>query len=249
MEFNENLKTKKMHTDESEEYSDQRKELHSEIVNFFIDKIEPSKNKEVDAVLLGGGSNAGKSTLKNDLPDNMVIIDSDEIKEQIPEYEQYKKEHPLLAAQYVHDESSDIGNQLLQKTINEGFALIYDGTMKNADKYQKIIQDLKSKGYFVTLIIVDVPLEIARARNQVRYEKTKRMVPESILTETHQAIPSSYLALKDYADEYFLYDTREGHPILIAEKNQEDGEIIYKPELLEQFLNKIKISQNPPDVV
>lgn len=240
MEFNENLKTKKMHTNESGEYTEQRKELHNEIISFFIDKIEKDENNSVvDAVLLGGGSNSGKSTIANNLPENMVIIDSDEIKEHIPEYEQFQKEHPLLAARYVHDESSDISSSLLQQTMNDGFALIYDGTMKNVEKYQNIIKDLKSKGYFVTLIIVDVPIEIAKERNKVRFMETGRMVPESILMETHQAIPSSYLALKDYADEYYLYDTRNGEPVLIAEKNQENGEIVYESELLEEFLKKM----------
>ncbi|WP_412094684.1 zeta toxin family protein [Bacillus atrophaeus] len=70
-------------------------------------------------------------------------MDSDEIKEHIPEYKQFQKEHPLLAARYVHDESSDISSSLLQQTINDGIALIYDGTMKNLEKYQNIIQDLK----------------------------------------------------------------------------------------------------------
>ncbi|MEC0649267.1 zeta toxin family protein [Bacillus atrophaeus] len=98
---------------------------------------------------------------------------------------------------------------------------------------------MKSKGYFVTLIIVDVPIEIAKERNKVRYMKTGRMVPESILMKTHQAIPSSYLALKDYVDEYYLYDTRNGKPVLIAEKNQENGEIIHESELLEEFLKKM----------
>lgn len=156
----------------------------------------------------------------------MVYIDSDEIKKEIPEYEFYQEKYPKYAAFYVHDESSDISKELLNESINQELPFVYDGTMKNIEKYKKIIKDLREKNYFITMIIVDVPYDIAILRNKARYEETGRMVPESIIKETHQAIPSSFLALKDLVDEYYLYDTRQGHPVLIAEKTEDRGECV-----------------------
>lgn len=86
MDINKDLFTKEKYTAESGDYTKERKELHCEIIRFFIDQVEKEdkENKQVDAILLGGGSNSGKSTIVEELPDNMVIIDSDEIKKKIP---------------------------------------------------------------------------------------------------------------------------------------------------------------------
>ncbi|ASN70252.1 putative minor head protein [uncultured Caudovirales phage] len=239
MEFNEKLITKKIHSDESGGYTEQRKELHTEIIKkMFGDTNNQQIENVTDAVILGGGSNSGKSFMINSLPDDLFLIDPDEIKEFIPEYEDLKKDHPELAAGYVHDESSDISNSLLKKAINLGIALIYDGTMSNIEKYQDILKDLKEKDYFITLLIVDVPVELAIERNKVRFLETGRMVPESILRKTHKAVPASFISLKEYADEYYLYDTSKKNPILIAEKQQGEEEKIYEPELLKAFLKK-----------
>ncbi|WP_144495771.1 zeta toxin family protein [Bacillus pumilus] len=240
MEFNEKLITKKIHSDESGGYTEQRKELHTEIIKkMFGDTNNQQIENVTDAVILGGGSNSGKSFMSNSLPDDLFLIDSDEIKKFIPEYAEYQKDYPELAARYVHDESSDITNFLLKKAINLGIALIYDGTMSNIEKYQEILKDLKKKDYFITLLIVDVPVELALERNNVRFEQTGRMVPETILKETHKAVPASFISLKDYADEYFLYDTSKSDPVLIAEKQQGEEEKIHEPELYAAFLKKM----------
>lgn len=234
--------TKNIHSEYDGEYTKKRKYLHQKIIEYFLKGVNPDQENEVtDAVLLGGGSNAGKSFLSKMLLDEggFVFIDSDEIKLHIPEYEEYQQTESSAAAQYVHDESSDISAILLEESIHKNLAIVYDGTMKNTQKYENIINELKRNKYTVTMLIADVSVVKAIERNKVRYEETGRMVPESDLIESHQGIPHSFIALKDLVDEYFIYNTSGEKPILIAKKDQ-DGEKVLIQQYYEEFLEKAK---------
>ena len=105
-------------------------------------------------------------------------------------------------------------------------------------KYKEIIEELREKDNFITIVIVDVPLELAHKRNKARFEATGRAVPEDIVDETHRAIPASFLKLKGLVDEYYLFDTRKGKPILVAQKTQDYGEKVFKEQLYYEFLSK-----------
>ncbi|PAV30756.1 hypothetical protein CIL05_03270 [Virgibacillus profundi] len=138
----------------------------------------------------------------------------------MPEYNDYKEKYPKFAAFYVHDESSDIGDTILTESIDLEYPFIYDGTMKTVPKYKEIIEVLRDKNYFITIVIVDVPLNIAHKRNKARFVATGRAVLENIVDETHRAIPHSFLKLKDLVDEYFLYDTRNGIPYWLLKRHR-----------------------------
>ncbi|MCR6108728.1 zeta toxin family protein [Salipaludibacillus agaradhaerens] len=232
--------TQNKHTEYNGEYSQIRKALHNRIIECMVEGIYPPIGSP-DAVLLGGGSNAGKSTLAELLitDENFVLVDPDNIKPHLPEYEYYQQKEPSLAAQYVHDESSDISAMLLDESINKNLAIVYDGTMKNIQKYERIIKKLKRNQYTVTMIIADISVDKAIERNKVRYEKTGRMVPESDLIESHKAIPYSFTALKDVVDEYYIYNTSGDQPILVA-KRDETCETIHHQQYYDEFLRKVK---------
>lgn len=122
--FNEELFTAKMYKIEGK-YIDSRSEQHREIILIKISNVIREENPF--AALIAGGSGAGKSTIikeyfapeLDDLADakEFVYIDSDNIKETIHEFKQYceaEGDTVFYAAFYVHEESTDIANMLIE---------------------------------------------------------------------------------------------------------------------------------------
>ncbi|MCY7433134.1 zeta toxin family protein [Bacillus safensis] len=233
-----------------EDYTSDRKVLHTQIIDGLFNDSQNSQEPP-QAILLGGGSASGKSTLtklwikayeKNLIP--LICIDCDDIKTLIPEYEDIKRYNLETAAFYVHDESSDIGDFLLEKCVQERKNFIYDGTMKNLIKYKKLIELLHEHAYNIMATVVDVPIETALERNQVRFMETGRKVPEEILVKSHKEVPKTFDVIKEMVHEYVLYDTSETVPNPITEKTEDGNVTIYNEKRLEQFYSKSKLELN-----
>lgn len=226
-------------------YTKERQSLHERIIAYFMsDNQMVTENPE--AILLGGGSASGKSRMGDliitgykeaGIP--LIQIDSDEIKRLIPEYEQMGAYNKDAAAAHVHDESSDIVDELLMRCMKEQKNFMYDGTMKNLPKYRNLIQKLIDLGYKVSATIVDVPIEVAKEREHLRYLDIGRKVPEEVLIESHKSVPKTFYLLKEMVHEYIIFDaTEEGLPVEIAEKTEDGNEIIYDKDKLEKFYEK-----------
>ncbi|KAA0780084.1 zeta toxin family protein [Bacillus sp. BB56-3] len=226
-------------------YTKDRSLLHEKIINHFMD--DNHKVSQIpEAILLGGGTASGKTSAGNfiirgykEAGVSLIKIDADEIKRLIPEYEKMSVFNPESAAFHVHDESSDIVDELLIRCIKNQKNFLYDGTMKNLNKYRTLIHNLINSGYKVSATIVDVPIEIAKEREHYRYKETNRKVPYDVLIESHTNVPKTFHILKDMVHEYIIYDaTEEGLPVEIAEKTEDGEEIIYDKEKLENFYKK-----------
>lgn len=225
-------------------YTDCRKKLQEDIINNFLGNVS-IKNEQPTAILLGGGSASGKSTLSNfwielykTIQNPLVQVDCDEIKAFIPEYDDIKVFNPSIAAVIVHDESSDIADDLIMKCIEQKKNFLYDGTMKNLEKYKRLVGDLKKNSYHIIMTVVDAPIEIAKERARVRALETKREVPEEVIEVSHREVPKTFRIIKDMVDEYTLYDTSGIKPIEIVEKVKGSGAKIYDPKRLKEFYNK-----------
>ncbi len=118
--------TKKVYSVEGYKYTQKRHAMHVNIVNEFMKKASSPKNGErAIAVLIGGGTASGKTTMRQNVVEKKlmelsirtVTVDPDEIKDYIPEYESLKQKHPKEAARLVHKESLDISSLLVKKLI------------------------------------------------------------------------------------------------------------------------------------
>lgn len=223
-----------------------RMNIIDEILLQYIKKAQVQPNGELKiSFFLGGGSNAGKSTYRGNLKKNfdVLVIDADELKKVIPEYEELLIANSQIAASIVHKESSQMASELLKKAIEQELSLIFDGTLKNTQKYIDFIHLLKQAGFYVNLTIIDVPVEIALKRNRIRYEealkegKFPRLVPDEKVTESHSKIAKSFVTLKDLVDSWAIIDTRDKEDEVIAqgEKGKED---ILNNSKYQEFLNK-----------
>lgn len=236
------VETKKLYSLEAGQYSPKRHALHLQIVAHFIKKASsPNKGEKPIAVLIGGGTASGKTTLRKIIVENMlrgmnihtVTVDPDEIKEYLPEYGALKKKHPHEAARLVHKESLDVSELLLSQLIRHRKHFVHEGTMARTNKYKKLVKQLKKAGYAVYAYIVDLPLETAKQRAAKRAKLTGRTIPPHIIENTHRLVPYTFLVIKQWVDNYYVYDNRHGL-VLIASNH------FVEPILYGEFLNKGK---------
>jgi hypothetical protein len=138
-----------------------------------------SETKDRIAVIITGVPAAGKSKLTNQVKDVIkgMVIDSDDYKKLIPEYKNG------IGTSSVHNESKEFFKRMLKKTITAGDNIIIPTLGRNEEPLTKIINSLKSKGYGIAMIRVDVPLAVAELRNIKRAIKTGRYVDSQIITK------------------------------------------------------------------
>lgn len=219
--------TKEKYLISSTKYTKERYLLHKRIISMIeVPHSFPKKGHKPIAILIGGGTASGKTTMRKNIIENgfkeksicTTVIDFDEIKEYILEYSAYKKMDINKAASLVHKESYDIGTLLLKKLIKSKKNFILEGTMARTKKYESLVKKLREQGYEIGVYIVDVPLKVALERANKRAMLTGRKVPYKILENTHKLVPVTFLTIKDLVDYYFIYDNQDGFD-LIASKN------------------------------
>lgn len=208
-------------------YQEERKAFQADI-----------ESNEITALFIGGGSCSGKSTLRKDIlseyGNNFIIIDSDKLKEIIPEYSGLFMNYGFKTASIVHQESSQMARFLVNKVIKECNNFLYDGTLKNAEKYRELFSLLREHNYIIHLHIADCNIDLAKKRNEARAALENRVVPNEVLEKSHRDIVNSFLLLKDLVDEWYLYNTDGDYPVLIANSHSEEKQ----DHLYQAFLNK-----------
>ena len=203
-EYKEHLKrnsdsSKKRHINESGHYNPERVRLHKKIITNIVSSCpKPLPGEKPTAILLLGGAASGKSTVVNKFIKpkygvNFGTLNVDDIKESIPEYKNFIHTDVILAANRVHEESSDIGYVAKDKIINQGRNFIFDAVLGNKEKAKELIDTLRNKGYNIKLVGVNVNAEDALNRAKLRAlgngdgkGGSGRYVPDEILVKGHR---------------------------------------------------------------
>tara|TARA_B100000029_G_scaffold40251_2_gene37604 strand:- start:816 stop:5537 length:4722 start_codon:yes stop_codon:yes gene_type:complete len=202
---------------------------------------------EPDVVILGGGPASGKGHLLDrdiiEKPEGHIVVNPDDAKAVIPEYKQIIENGDSWASTYVHEESSDMAQELMARAlVDESIPVILDGTGDST--YEKLTIKVntarqRAKGGRVRGEYVTSDIDVAIERAAIRAKREGRDVPEGVIRETHVNVSKVFpkAADDDLFDELRLYDTNSGEPVLIYEKI--DGvENIIDPEAYERFLMK-----------
>lgn len=179
--------TKRMHTI-GRRYTEERRRLHRRIVRSIVEKAGNHRSHPPIAILIGGGTASGKTTLRNGLVQRELkkrgiqsaIVDPDELKAHIPEYKGFQKTDPKRAASLVHRESCDIGALLLDGLIVERKSFVYEGTMARTKPYVRLVKRLRGAGFEIQVFVADVPLRKAKRRAAERARRTGRTVPTRV---------------------------------------------------------------------
>jgi predicted kinase len=144
------------------------------------DLYEQAKDVPCDhqSIIAGGLGGAGKSTVLSKHADvdlsQYLTINPDTIKEEmarrglIPEVAGLS---PMEASDLVHEESSAIAKQLARKALADGKNVIWDITMSSRASTEHRIDDLRSAGYRVDGVFVDIPVETSVRRADARHRE------------------------------------------------------------------------------
>lgn len=199
--------TKEFHFHDGQ-YDADRKKLHKEIIYKIKKDLVCVESDKPIAIMMGGSPASGKSTfLKKYRPyllENEILkVDADEIRSQLPEYKGFN-------ATQTHLETKDIVNLLLSDRnigIPCRFDLIYDGTMNNTKSYLPLIALLKSLGYRIFVVYIDkVPKDVIVNRALERYKKSGRFVPLEVIDDFFSKGKSALNEIKKEVDGYMIVD-------------------------------------------
>lgn len=227
------------------EYTAERKKLHDRIYEEMTKNAVCITQEQPIAILMGGAPGSGKSSfLKKNAEymtsDKIWKVDTDEVREFLPEYEGWN-------AGATHEEAAMITNRLLSNYDKPcKHDLLYDGTMKNARKYIPIIKQLKADGYKVFIAYMEIPKEISIERAMGRYRNNKggktkygRYVPLFVIEEFFQTGDELFQQIKTMVDGYIKVDSMTGN---IIEKG---GESIPKDRSYYRVFEK---SETTPEI-
>lgn len=224
-----------MHPDGT--WTRERKALHDELKKELFRGKTPVRNPV--AYVMGGGPAAGKSTIikKLQLPENLVMIAADEMKEKLPEYE---KGNPRSAG-FVHEESSTWAKRMQREASEGGYNTLLDGTGDSEiHVLRNRIDAMKKQGQRVVAHYVTVDIDTAIARSMERARKTGRYMPESVLRATHSGVSRTVpLAIKEgLFDEFTLWDSSgEGGHVKVATARGKELKV-HQEKLWKKFLDK-----------
>ena len=208
-----------------------RETLHRELVANALADAEPD-DASPEVILTMGAPGSGKSYVLRHLglcQDDVVLVDPDEFKKSLVEYQVAVAADDVLAADRVHRESSMLAKRARDEGITSRRDLCIDGVLSKADAALELIGRLRDAGYAITIVSVSLPFDIAYERVLRRGEETGRFVPRDYAKQAHDRIEQNRDEILRAADRGLVYDT-----------NQPQGQ---PPRLIATYQNGEKIDE------
>ena len=237
---------------ENGKLSNNRKKLHNEAIKKYFKGVETTENPVI--YFNGGGSASGKTTAISKLFPEVpsasnkrgIVVDPDELKKDIPEYNELKSKNDSTAAGFAHEESSALAKKLFSKAVNsKEYDVLMDGTLAGkTEKAKKKILDAKKSGSPVVGNFATVDIDEALKRNYLRYLRTGRFPSVDTVIKNHKEVSVNYPELAGLFNKSALIDNNGKEPVVIA-KSGEDGKLkILDKEKYNKFINKTKESDD-----
>jgi SPP1 gp7 family putative phage head morphogenesis protein len=245
------------HTDEQGNYTPEREALHEQIVQKYLDAYKPHEmvQRALDRgdmpptlLLLAGGTGAGKTTTLGTISPPMVQLGVNVAADDIKMYD-LSEWAQLAASDYweagagvLHEESSHIAKQLLNRAMAAKKDIVYDATLRNKAKAMALFDKARKQGYRLELLYVDADPEVALTRAKIRAQESKRFVPENFARVSHQQAPGAFRDYADQLDRWWVYQagSQKGEPsrrLAVAGKGQRIS--VEEEDRWEKFITKM----------
>jgi predicted ABC-type ATPase len=230
------IDTRQKYTFKNGKYKPKRAKEHEEYINKELAKGSTAADGEKPIVwLMGGGSASGKGTVLEKVQADGLIpekgsvhADPDNFKITTNEYKDLSRFGDYRAASVVHNESSDVIEELIEKAISAKKNLIIDKTLGNPKKALALINRLKADGYSVRLIGVTVDPSEALVRSLTRYFGSGRLVQSGAALERHKGFNANFDKYAKETEVSILFDNTANSPVKIAQSSQGRIDIVSK---------------------
>ncbi|CKC60752.1 type II toxin-antitoxin system toxin PezT [Streptococcus pneumoniae] len=173
-------------------------------------------SKQPIAILLGGQSGAGKTTIhrikQKEFQGNIVIIDGDSFRSQHPHYLELQQEYGKDSVEYTKDFAGKMVESLVTELSHLGYNLLIEGTLRTVDVPKKTAQLLKNKGYEVQLALIATKPELSYLSTLIRYEELYAINPNQA-----RATPKEH---HDFIVNHLVDNTRQLEELAIFESIQ-----------------------------
>lgn len=136
------------------------------------------------AVFLAGGPGSGKTFVASKILAGTGLrpINSDEVYEYLMRKQGLDLDPETIMSpqgQEIRDKAKSISRNRERHYLDGRIGLIIDGTGKNVEKYETMVQKLKAIGYEVAMLYVNTSLQVAQQRNEKR---ERSLPPETVET-------------------------------------------------------------------
>ncbi|EOT41994.1 type II toxin-antitoxin system toxin PezT [Enterococcus columbae] len=138
-------------------------------------------SKQPQAIILGGQSGAGKTTIhrikQREFQGNIIIIDGDSYRSLHPNYFALQEKYGKDSVEYTKDFAGKMVESLVNELSNQGYHLLIEGTLRTVQVPKKTANLLKAKGYQVALALIATKPELSYLSTLLRYEELYALDP------------------------------------------------------------------------
>lgn len=139
-------------------------------------------SKNPRAILLGGQSGAGKTTIHRiklkEFQETIIVIDGDSFRAQHPHYLDLQRTYGKDSVEYTKQFAGQMVESLVEKLSDMGYHILIEGTLRTVDVPKKTAELLKSKGYDVQLALIATKPQLSYLSTLIRYEELYTINPD-----------------------------------------------------------------------
>ena len=224
-----------------------REKIRNKIVRDMVKGSKVIKGRQPDAFIKAGGASSGKGAVDaqmrkdGDIKPGVVEINADDIKEMLPEYNQFKKLNDSRWAAVLHEESAILADRVKDALIAKNRDVVFDRVLPNPEKAQALFEELKAAGYKIHLIGVTINPAEAVVRSMTRFNQNNRWVPPKTLLAGHKRVSENFEQYASQVDEVLLFQNRL-KPQIIARKKEGQELVKLDETLYTEFVAKGNIN-------
>lgn len=208
-------------------YTAERQRLQDVIIDFILhskakDRINSGQCRSAPEpwiIFTAGVMGAGKSYTVRELDakglfplESFVVVDPDEIRRLLPEFNVYLEKHQEYAGNLTRKEAGMMAEILTEAALEDAQNVLKDGSLRDAHWYTNYFSQLRRSvpGIRLGIIHVTAPLNVIFQRVDKRAKETGRVVPRDVLTKNAEQVPKSVAILRDYVDFFLEIDNSGG---------------------------------------